>query len=112
MDAFTEKLLHIMNNIDGSCESAYCGYDGMIIARHILISTPLDVEMICANFVSIIKTLKTTGNNPKDILTSFENHTLYLKILEEGFVLIIMNADGNLGRAKLECSKLPKNLVG
>lgn len=111
MDAFTEKLLQILSNIDGACDGAFCGYDGMIIARHTLSSIPLDVELICANFVSVIRTLKNTGNNPKDIITTFEKHTIFIKVLEDGFVCLIMNVDGNLGRAKLECSKLPKNFV-
>lgn len=112
MDAFTEKLSSILENIDGSCEGVFCGNDGIIIARHTSIAVTIDVELVCANFVSVIKTLTKTGNNPKDIITTFDKHTIFIKILEDGFVCIIMNVDGNLGRAKLECSKLPKNFVG
>ena len=111
MDKITEKIFNLLNTIDGACDGAFCGYDGIIISRHTLISTPIDVELVCANFVSVIKTLKSTGNNPKDIITSFDKHTIFIKILEDGFVAVIMNVDGNLGRAKLECSKLPKNFV-
>ena len=109
MDKYTEKLSSMLNDIDGACEGVFCGHDGMIIARHSLINTPLDVELVCANFVSVIKTLKGTGNNPKDITTAFEKHTIFIKVLEAGFVAIIMNIDGNLGRAKLECSKSAKD---
>jgi len=112
MDAFTEKTLNLLNNIDGACEGAFCGMDGIIISKYTLLSVPLDMELICANFVTVIKTLKSMGNNPKDIITTFEKHTIFIKVLEEGFVCLIMNVDGNLGRAKLECSRLPKGFVG
>lgn len=111
MDAFTQKLHDIIQDIDGACDGAYCGYDGLILARYIKFETPIDVELVCANFVSIIKTLKQTGNNPKDIITTFDKHIIFIKVLEEGFVCVVMNADGNLGRAKLECARLPKNFV-
>ena len=112
MDSFTEKILYLLTNIDGACDGAFCGYDGIIIARHTLISVPMDMELICANFVSVIKTLKNTDNNPKDIITTFDKHTIFIKILEDGFVCLVLNVDGNLGRARLECARLPKNLVG
>jgi len=111
MDQLTEKLLNMLREIDGACDGVFCGYDGMIIARHTLFQTPIDVELICANFVSVIKTLKSTGNNPKDIITSFDKHTIFIKVLEDGFLAIIMNIDGNLGRAKLECSRIHKNFM-
>jgi predicted regulator of Ras-like GTPase activity (Roadblock/LC7/MglB family) len=109
MDAYTGRLVEAIGNIDGAFEGVFCGYDGLIIATHIIHKTPLDVELICANYVSVINTLKKTGNDPRDIITTFEKHTIYLKVLKDCFVVIIMGVDGNLGRAKLECSKLAKD---
>jgi predicted regulator of Ras-like GTPase activity (Roadblock/LC7/MglB family) len=111
MDKFTERLKILLENIDGGCEALFCGYDGLTIARHISNQTPLDGEILCANFVSVIKTLQKTSANPKDIIVTFEKHTIFIRILDDGFVCVIMNVDGNLGRAKLECSKLTKDFT-
>ncbi len=111
MDAVTNKLINILNNIDGANEGAFCGYDGLIVVSHKLIDSHLDIESLCANLVTIIVNLKKTIVKPKDVIITSNNHIIFSKILEDGFVCIIMNIDGNLGRAKLECSKLSQKFI-
>lgn len=107
MDKLQEKLRKLLTDIDGSCDAFFSGYDGMIIAQHTITKTNVDAELICANFVSVIKILRESGSL-KDIIVTFDKHTLIIKVMEDGFVCIIIGVDGNLGRAKLEASKLGK----
>lgn len=76
MDTYTGRLVEVTGDIDGTFEGVFCGYDGLIIATHVLHKASLDVELVCANFVSVINTLKKTGNDPKEIITTFEKHTI------------------------------------
>ncbi len=110
VDKLQEKLRNVLSEIDGSCDAFFSGYDGMIITRYTNIKTNLDADLICANFVSVIKIMRESGSL-KDIIVSFEKHTLIIKVMEDGFVCIIIGVDGNLGRAKLEASKLSKNFL-
>ena len=111
MDDFTEKITSIVNNVDGSYEGAFCGMDGIIISKFCKTKTNLDIDFVCAHFVTVIKSMNQI-EKLKETSLYFLNHLIYVKILDGGFILLIISPNGNLGHAKISCSKIPNNFVG
>jgi len=112
VDIVSEKLYNILKNIDGSCDGAFSGYDGMVIGKYesTNIST-IDTELMCANLASVLKILRSTGAPLKDVIVTFEGNTVLIKPIDDGFVIIVLGSDGNLGRARLECNKIGKEFL-
>lgn len=110
MDKFQEKLSHLLSSVDGSCESFFASNDGILITHQTVNKSNLDIELLCANFVSIIKKIKESGNL-KEIIISIDKNIIIMQPLDSGFLCLIISMYGNLGRAKIEISKIPKNFL-
>lgn len=112
VDIISEKLYGIIKNIDGACDGAFSGYDGMVIGKYesINVST-IDKELMCANLASVLKILRSTGAPLKDIIVTFENNTVLIKPVDDGFICITLGPDGNLGRARLECNRIGREFL-
>jgi predicted regulator of Ras-like GTPase activity (Roadblock/LC7/MglB family) len=96
------KLKKICDDVDGSMGAFFCGFDGMVIGMHQSRNTDTDMELVAANFASVIKNIKDVS----DIIATFKSEIVAIKISQDGFVGVVMSKDGNLGRLKLELNKL------
>lgn len=96
------KLKKLCEDVDGSIGAFFCGLDGIVIGIHQSRKTDVDMEFIAANFASVIKNLKDVS----DIIATFKNEIVAIKISQDGFVGVVMSKDGNLGRLKLELNKI------
>lgn len=96
------KLKKLCDDVDGSTGAFYCGFDGVIIGLYQSRKTDVDMELIGANFASVIKNIKDVS----DILATFKNEIVAIKISQDGFIGVVMSKDCNLGRLKLELNKL------
>ena len=107
----SEKLTSINNSVDGVIASCFVGYDGMLIER-VGGNNGLDVELISAIFASVVKELKNQEDNELlEMVAIFQQDLVFIKVMEEGFLCIVMGQDGNIGRAKLEAKKLGKKMM-
>jgi predicted regulator of Ras-like GTPase activity (Roadblock/LC7/MglB family) len=112
VDIVSEKLFDIIKQIDGATSGAFSGYDGIVIGKHDSeIESDIDSELMCANLASVLKILRSTGTALKDVIVTFEGSTVLIKPADDGFVCIVMNSDGNLGRARLECNRMGREFL-
>jgi predicted regulator of Ras-like GTPase activity (Roadblock/LC7/MglB family) len=110
MSTYLEKLANLNSSIDGVIASCFVGYDGLIIER-IGGSNGLDVEFICATFTSVVNSLKNQENEVIELMATFQKDVVLIRVMEDGFICIVMSQDGNIGRAKLESKKLGKKFM-
>jgi predicted regulator of Ras-like GTPase activity (Roadblock/LC7/MglB family) len=102
------KLKKICDEVDGSTGAFFCGFDGMMIAKYELRQADVDMDLVAANFASVIKNLKDVS----DIIATFKTSIVAIKISQDGFIGILMSKDGNLGRLKLELNRVGDFLNG
>jgi predicted regulator of Ras-like GTPase activity (Roadblock/LC7/MglB family) len=106
----SQKLSQLNANIDGVIASCFVGFDGLIIEK-VGRDNGLDVELISATFASVVKNLKNQHNELMELMATFQQDVVFIRVMEDGFVCIVMGQDGNIGRAKLEAKKLGKNFM-
>jgi predicted regulator of Ras-like GTPase activity (Roadblock/LC7/MglB family) len=111
MDKYTEKLVNIAEEIEGVFDVAFVGYDGIIVCRHSKTSQ-IDMDMICAEFASVVKDIRTIDNALKDIIITFSGKLMVIKSMNDGFLCMAMSSDGNLGRARMIMNKLEGDFCG
>jgi len=96
------KLKKICDEVDGSIGAFFCGLDGICIGLYRSRQSDTDMELLAANFASVIRNIKEAS----DIVVTFKSEVVAIKIVQEGFVGVVMPRDGNLGRLKLELNKV------
>lgn len=106
----SEKLRNIQANVDGAIAASFVGYDGLIIER-VGQNNGLDVEFISATFASVVKSLKNQENELMELMATFQQDIVFIRVMEDGFICIVMGQDANIGRAKLEAKKLGKKFM-
>jgi predicted regulator of Ras-like GTPase activity (Roadblock/LC7/MglB family) len=101
------KIDNIIQEVDGCIGSFFSGYDGIVIFKSEKIGqSSLNSDYVAANFVSVIKNLSFEENKLSDIVVSFDKNIIAIRVMEDGFIGVIMTQDANIGRAKLELRKL------
>jgi predicted regulator of Ras-like GTPase activity (Roadblock/LC7/MglB family) len=99
------RLQKICDEVDGAIAAFTCGYDGILLDKHQ--KATVDVDLVAASLSGAVKNLKGYREDQiSDILLTFANTIVAIKVFEEYFAGVIMSKDGNLGRAKLELNKL------
>jgi predicted regulator of Ras-like GTPase activity (Roadblock/LC7/MglB family) len=100
------RLQKICEDIDGAQSVFVCGYDGLILDKYSKPNNGLDVDTTAAELSTAVGKLKNNHDKLLDMILTFSNSFIAIKVFEEGFAGVIMNKDGNLGRAKLELNKM------
>lgn len=100
MNSSTKKLEIINASIEGVIASCFVGYDGLIIDS---VGTygDLGIDLTGATFASVIKILKNETNEAVELIVTFKKDLILVRIMEDGFICVIMSRDANIGRAKL-----------
>ena len=109
-NSLSEKLNNLNSGIDGVIASCFVGFDGLMIERAGK-NNGLDVELISATFATVIKSLKNKDNEITELMAIFEKDVVFIRVMEDGFICIVMGQDGNIGRAKLEAKRLGKKFM-
>ena len=101
-----EQLKDICENTDGAISAFVCGYDGVLLGEYIKFSSDahVDIEAMAAELSSVIMKLK--NYKMADMMITFIDTCVVVKTFDYGFSGLMMNRDGNLGRAKLELNKM------
>lgn len=106
------KLDDLCSNVDGTTASFLCGFDGMLIGSTIKIKTNLDIDLFAANFATVIKNTNSGVEKLHDIIATFDSFVVCIRVIEDGFLGIVMGKDGNIGRAKFELTRIGGNIFG
>jgi predicted regulator of Ras-like GTPase activity (Roadblock/LC7/MglB family) len=109
-NSLNQKLSDINSNIDGAIASCFVGYDGLVIEK-VGRENGLDIDFISAIFASVIKSLKNQENEISELMATFQKDVVFIRVMEDGFICIVMGQDGNIGRAKLETKRLGKKFM-
>jgi len=107
------KAESICRDVDGAILSFFSGFDGVIIFK----SAPSNHEddayadNIAANLVETIKSFKSSEMILENIIATFKGYIICLKVMEDGFFVIVLTKEGNIGRAKMELNKLGNRFI-
>jgi predicted regulator of Ras-like GTPase activity (Roadblock/LC7/MglB family) len=107
---FAETLREIATRLVDVDAIFLMGLDGLPIEK-IITNETLNIELLIAEFTTILRnTMQTSkevqAGNLQEFLIMSDRMTLLLKaITEEYFLLLILPADANLGRARFELKK-------
>lgn len=114
MNIFRETLDAILQAVDGIRTILIVGVDGIIIDRDFKDGVPdpeLSYELVAAEYTSLLKTSLRTAEDVEtgclQEMTILTERYLFIvrMITEEYFIMMVMNPDGNFGRARYEMKK-------
>lgn len=107
---FTERLHKILQTVEGSLAVSLIGRDGIAIER-LAVSEEPNLDVATAQFTDIAKKLQIANTELEagSLREMIERTDKYLIVLSsvtpEYFLLMILSADGSLGRARYELRK-------
>ncbi len=111
---FRNILQDIQQRVDGTLALSLIGLDGIAVESIKRDGVPLDV--MGAEFGGFVKSIRLSNTelNTGDVLQFSivtEKYTAFLSaVTPEYFVLLVMNPDGNYGRARFELARAKQQL--
>ena len=107
---FTERLQKVLQTVEGARAVAVIGRDGIAVERLALSDEP-NLDLATAQFTDIAKRLQIANEELqagglKEMIQKTERYLVVLTtITPEYFLMMILDADGSLGRARFELRK-------
>jgi len=107
---FSDLLKQMVGRIDGAQAAVITGFDGMIVERASR-GRRDDLDLIVAEYASLLcGTIRAAGDTGlgelREIVVAADEAMLISKVLSpEYFLLLVVSAEGNLGRARFELRK-------
>ena len=107
---FTERLQKVLQTVEGARAVAVIGRDGIAVERLALSDEP-NLDLATAQFTDIAKKLQNANEELeagglKEMIQKTERYLVVLTtITPEYFLMMILSADGSLGRARFELRK-------
>ena len=109
---FTDTLSGIANKIEGCAAVVILGIDGIPIERHVKDpDTSLDIETVATEFTTLVRRSMRTASDTelgdmREMIFATDAMSFLLRpITSEYFLLLALNPDGNVGRARFELRK-------
>ncbi|HEU4887492.1 MAG TPA: hypothetical protein VFV49_06380 [Thermoanaerobaculia bacterium] len=106
---FRDVLSGLLQRIDGSIAASLIGLDGIAVEAVNASSVPLDV--LGAEFGGFVKSIRhadtelDTGEVLQFALVTERYITFLSEVTNEYYILLVLQPDGNYGRARFELSK-------
>jgi len=107
------KIESVCKEVDGAVLTFFSGIDGIVIFK----SAPSNHEAnayadnIAANLVETIKSFKSGEMILENMIATFKGYIVCLQVMEDGFFVIVLTKEGNVGRAKMELNKLGNRFI-
>ena len=107
---FTERLQRVLKATDGALAAAVIGRDGISVERLTLSDEP-NLDLATAQFTDIAKKLQLANAELEagELREMIQRTDRYLVVLSaitaQYFLMLILSADGSLGRARFELRK-------
>jgi predicted regulator of Ras-like GTPase activity (Roadblock/LC7/MglB family) len=109
---FSETLSQIVDRIEGSVAAMILGIDGIAIERYIRgTPTDLDIEIVATEFTTLLRRAAHTasdtdlGQMREMVLSSEKGHFLLRPMTSDYFLLLILEPNSSVGRARFELRK-------
>jgi len=109
---FKEILETIIERTEGSLGALIMGIDGIAVERSLKqAGQEANLDVAAAEFTSLVRNAQRAGKdtglgNLHELVVSLENAVVLMRLLgRDYFVVLAINPDGNLGRARFELRK-------
>lgn len=113
---FTEILSDAANQIEGAQVLALAGIDGLGVETVVIEGGEYDTEAVEVEIAGLVNNVSRTAQalssgQVKEFYVETENQTFLISILDNNYFLaIILGAQANLGRARLEARRVSQKL--
>jgi predicted regulator of Ras-like GTPase activity (Roadblock/LC7/MglB family) len=115
---FKEMLDSIIDRTEGSLGALIMGTDGIAVEK-VLGEAGLDanLDVAAAEFTTLVRSALRAGNDTglgglRELVVSLESAVLVMRLLSRDyFVVLALNSQGNIGRARFELRKAELKLA-
>lgn len=101
-----EILADVVEQVDGALASAVAGMDGLLVERYP--AEREDLAVLAAELTNLLGSARSAiagqlqAGEFRELILTFDQRTAYVRLLSDSlFCLIVLGADGNLGKARL-----------
>ena len=109
---FKEMLDSVIEHTEGSLGALIMGTDGIAVEK-VLGEAGLDanLDVAAAEFTSLVRSAQRAGTDTglgglRELVVSLENAVMVMRLLSRDyFVVLALNSQGNIGRARFELRK-------
>ena len=114
---FKDILQNIVESTEGGLSATLMGYDGIEIADFDSGKRDINIQTVAVEFCSILKksnemVQQMSLETLRDIvIVNSAGHLLLHPIQSEYFVALLMNPEGNVGKARYLINKHHQNLI-
>lgn len=115
---FKEKLQSILERTEGSVGALIMGTDGLAVEKILLdAGHDLNLDVAAAEFTSLVRWTNRTANDVglgelRELVISLERVNVVMRLIsDEYFLIIALEPNGNLGRARFELRKAELELA-
>ena len=109
---FKEMLESIIERTEGSLGALIMGIDGIAVERLLKdAGQEANLDVAAAEFTSLVRNAQKAGKdtglgNLQELMISLDSAVVIMRLLgREYFVVLAINPEGNLGRARFELRK-------
>ena len=115
---FKEMLESVIDRTEGSLGALIMGTDGIAVEK-VLGEAGLDanLDVAAAEFTSLVRSAQRAGNDTglgglRELVVSLESAVMVMRLLSRDyFVVLALNSQGNIGRARFELRKAELKLA-
>lgn len=116
MTELDEILAHLVEQVDGALAAAVAGTDGLLVEQYSQDET--DLSAVAAELTNVLvsgraaMSRRLDGGKLRELILASEQRLGYIRLLgNDLFCLIVLNADGNLGKARLFSEQAAEKLT-
>ena len=115
---FKEMLESIIERTEGSLGALIMGTDGIAVEKVLgQAGVELNLDVAAAEFTSLVRNAQRAGADTglgslRELVISLEGAVMLMRLLtKDYFVVLALNADGNMGRGRFELRKAELKLA-
>ncbi len=115
---FKQALTDIVERTEGAIGALIMGTDGIAVEKVLMPEgTDANIDIAAAETTSLIRKAQLTGDatghgNLRELVVSFEHITVVTRLFtHDYFIVLALQADGNLGRGRFELRKAELELA-
>ena len=114
---FGELLESITGKVEGTIGALVMGMDGISVEKCSPGESANNIESLAAEYTPLLRASSTAsqdiGQGPlEELIVSTDSNIIAIRMITaEYFLLLLLNKDGNIGRARFELRKAKQALV-
>lgn len=119
MVMFKEILETLLERTEGSLGALIMGIDGIAVERSLRqAGQEANLDVAAAEFTSLVRSAQRAGKDTglgslRELVISLDDAVLLMRLLgRDYFVVLAIQPDGNLGRARFELRKAELQMAG